>query len=206
MAIDPLERPRPPRNKNPALGGGGTNPLALPIPLPPPPPPLPSPPALPLPCRARPDRGLSGMETTPCSKASDSRIRLSWPLSSSALPVVVRFFECGGLPMWRTAGRPLRVARPALPRDAVPPRPKRTEEGTRLIAATSRVSISTSASPFSSAWPSSFILSIPTSGPAAAEAEAELGENDTSLGLLSVLWSSKSRCCDVDTDGEPVSP
>jgi len=52
-------RPAPPRERNPALGGGGKNPLDLPIPLPPPAPPLPSPLALPLPRRPRKGGDLS---------------------------------------------------------------------------------------------------------------------------------------------------
>jgi len=68
-----LGKPRPaPRERNPPLGGDGTNPLDLPIPLPPPAPPLPSPLALPLPRRPRKGGDISDTVLVSSSMAFDS--------------------------------------------------------------------------------------------------------------------------------------
>jgi len=91
--IKPLEKPpRPvaPRERNPPLGGGGTNPLGLPIPLPTPtpaPPPLPSPLTLPLPRQPRTGEVLSETATASCSMAFGSPTS-KFPSTSLSLPLL----------------------------------------------------------------------------------------------------------------------
>jgi hypothetical protein len=88
--IKPLEKPRPaaPRERNPPLGGGGTNPLVLPIPLPTPaPPPLPSPLTLPLPRQPRTGEVLSETATASCSMALGSPTSI-FPSTSLSLPLL----------------------------------------------------------------------------------------------------------------------
>jgi len=90
--IKPLEKPRPvaPRERNPPLGGGGTNPLVLPIPLPTPtpaPPPLPSPLTLPLPRQPRTGEVLSETATASCSMAFGSPTSI-FPSTSLSLPLL----------------------------------------------------------------------------------------------------------------------
>ena len=114
--------------------------------------------------------------------------------------------------MWRAAGRPLRVARPALPREALPPRPKRTEEGTRPSAEMSRASASTSASSFPSppTSDSSIVFVVPScSANAGTEVESSPIFSSPSVRLSSP-WSSVSDCCSdedcrecVDTSSSP---
>jgi hypothetical protein len=198
----------PPRARNPALGGGGTKP---PRPLPPLPIPAP-PPGLPLPRRPRADAGggLSATAITSCSMTSESSasIRFSFSFSSLASPtavVVVVVVTCGccrgwvgcdAWPKWRATGRPLRVANPALPREA--PRPKRIEEGTRPRADTPCVSSFTASSPALSS-----LIFSPSAFPSPLTAgEAEETASTPSASLWSSSAPSESSECRVDDGGK----